>query len=88
MRVVSRVFSRRSRLAMRPLRGWLAPLYRFVYERFDLAGCLDRPPTASRARLAAYRAFLVAVCSLGGRRWLRMYNWHFAALQQRGLRWW
>lgn len=71
-----------------PLRGRLASLYRFIYERFDLPGCLDKPPTATPLRQAAYRAFQVAVCSVGGLRWLKLYNWHFAALQERGLRWW
>lgn len=65
-----------------------ARLYSFLFHAFDLKGCLDSPPTCTRARLLAYRLFRKSVLALRGRRLLEFYNFHFASRQARGLVWW
>ena len=70
-----------------PRRG-LAHAYRFLYRHFDQHGCLDHPPASSPARLRAYRLAKFAGRCVFGAKWIGLYNWHFASLQQRGLDWW
>jgi glycosyltransferase involved in cell wall biosynthesis len=57
-------------------------LYRFIYRNFDLRGCLDQPPAASRLRRLSFRLLAFAARST-----VANYPWHFASLQQRGYRW-
>jgi glycosyltransferase involved in cell wall biosynthesis len=57
-------------------------LYRFIYREFDLHGCLDQPPAASAPRMWSFRLLAIAARSA-----VANYPWHFASLQQRGLRW-
>ena len=72
-----------------PLFGGLAYVFRFLYFRFDLPGCYDRPSTASPARTRLFwLAVLPALRLLLGKRLLYAYNWHFASQQERGLKWW
>jgi len=71
-----------------PLGGRLAYIFRFLYRHFDLKGCYDQPPTASRARLLAWGAVLHGLRALIGEELLYRYNWHFASCQQRNLKWW
>lgn len=71
-----------------PFRGALAHLYRFLYEKFDMHGCLDQPVSCSQTRLWLFRLTCLAIdCSIGSQ-WLHRYNWHFASLQERKLKWW
>ena len=71
-----------------PLHGGLASLYRFLYLQFDLHGCFDNPPTCSLLRSHAFLWALVMLRALIGKRYLNLYNWHFASRQERGLKWW
>lgn len=71
-----------------PLDGRVAPFYRFLYRHFDLGGALDDPPSCSSARLMFYRFFRALFDLYPGRRWMNLYNWHFASLQERNLDWW
>ncbi len=71
-----------------PLRGRLAYIYRFLYRHFDLHGCWDAPGSCSALRIAAFLATLTVLRWTVGPRLLHRYNWHFAARQQRGLKWW
>lgn len=71
-----------------PMGGLLAFVYRLLYLRFDLKGCYDQPPTCSRARARLFRIVLTALNRTIGPRLTNMYNWHFAACQERGLKWW
>jgi len=71
-----------------PLRGRLAPIYRFIYHHFDLKGCYDRPVQCSRLRWFAYWLTRAVLRVLIGERLLNMYNWHFAACQERNMKWW
>jgi len=71
-----------------PLSGRLADIYRLLYYQFDLKGCFDRPATCSRLRWLIYWWTRVVLRLLIGGRLLNMYNWHFAACQERGMKWW
>lgn len=71
-----------------PGKGLLARVYRFIYRHFDLKGCLDDPPTSSRIRYAMFLATMGFFHVMMGRDLMSRYNWHFASLQERGLRWW
>ncbi len=71
-----------------PLDGRLAHIFRFLYRHFDLHGCYDQPPKASRARMFAWGATLHLLRLLIGAELLYCYNWHFASCQQRNLKWW
>ncbi len=71
-----------------PAFGLAAWGYRFLFEHFDMHGCMDSEPSAGRGRMAAYVAARIALRLLLGVRTLRSYNWHFAALQERGIDWW
>ena len=71
-----------------PFAGRLAPIYRFLYEQFDLKGCMDRRPGASAARMLAFRMTNFGLRWTIGTKWLDRYNWQFASRQERGLDWW
>lgn len=70
-----------------PRRGLMARLYRAIYRWFDLHGCMDDPPSASATRMLAFRAVWTASHRVFGPV-VREYNWHFASLQERGMKWW
>lgn len=70
-----------------PLWGGLARIYRFLYKNFDLKGCYDKPPTCTRRRFIAFMWTMACLRVLIGRRLLLMYNWHFAACQERNIKW-
>ena len=71
-----------------PFGGRIAPIYRFLYEQFDLKGCMDRRPRASPMRMLAFRLTNLGLRCTIGTKWLDRYNWHFASRQERGLDWW
>jgi glycosyltransferase involved in cell wall biosynthesis len=71
-----------------PMGGLLAYVYRLLYHHFDLKGCYDRPPTCPPARARLFRLVLRTLKVAVGPRFINMYNWHFAACQERGLKWW
>jgi glycosyltransferase involved in cell wall biosynthesis len=71
-----------------PAFGLAARAYRFLFDHFDMHGCMDPEPSASRGRMAAYAGTRIALRLLLGLRALRCYNWHFAALQERRIDWW
>ncbi len=70
-----------------PLWGGLAYVYRFLYKHFDLKGCYDKPPTCTRQRFVAFMWTMATLRVLIGKRLLLLYNWHFAACQERGQKW-
>lgn len=70
-----------------PLRGGLAHIYRFLYRHFDLKGCYDKPPRCSKYRFMAFMWTMATLRVLIGKRLLLMYNWHFAACQERNIKW-
>ncbi len=63
-------------------------LYRFLFKHYDLTGAMDVPPTSSFPRRAASAATWICLRALLGRQVVENYNWHFASLQERGLKWW
>jgi glycosyltransferase involved in cell wall biosynthesis len=71
-----------------PYGGRLANIYRFLYNHFDLQGCYDKPPTCTLPRSHAFMSTLAVLRVLIGKELLYKYNWHFAACQQRGIKWW
>ena len=71
-----------------PLGGGLAYVYRFLYETFDRRGCYDQPPACGAWRARAFAVTRLALRLLLGRELIEGYNWHFASLQARGLKWW
>jgi len=71
-----------------PLGGLLAYVYRLLYHHFDLKGCYDSPPTCAPARRRVFVLVLRTLKVALGPRLVNMYNWHFAACQERGLKWW
>ncbi len=71
-----------------PLDGRLAHIFRLLYRHFDLKGALDSPPACSKPRLRVYKIFHALLQRYPGPRWMDLYNWHFASLQQRNLEWW
>ncbi len=70
-----------------PLGGALAHIYRFLYKHFDLKGCYDKPPRCSKYRFMAFMWTMAVLRVLIGKRLLLMYNWHFAACQERNVKW-
>jgi glycosyltransferase involved in cell wall biosynthesis len=71
-----------------PLGGALAYIYLFLYQQFDLHGCYDKPPTCTLVRSHFFIWTLAILRVVIGERLLYLYNWHFAACQERGLKWW
>lgn len=71
-----------------PMGGGLAHVFRFLYFNFDLKGCYDNPPTCGLLRSHLFIWTLAALRALIGKRYLYLYNWHFASRQERGLKWW
>jgi len=71
-----------------PRMGLIAPIYRYLYKTFDLHGCYDKPPTCTLIRSHMFIWSLAALRLLIGKRLLYLYNWHFAACQERGMKWW
>ncbi len=71
-----------------PLGGRVADVYRFLYQNFDRKGCFDKPPRASKIRMMALYVCWGVLLIVIGRTRLRLYNWHFAVLQERGECWW
>ena len=71
-----------------PFAGRLAYVYRLLYRHFDLHGCFDQPRTCGRLRELAFFATYRMLRGTLDQRLLDMYNWHFASLQQRGMKWW
>lgn len=71
-----------------PMGGLVAYAYRFLYHQFDLKGCYDRPPTCRPARRRVFRLVTRTLKLVIGPRFMGLYNWHFAACQERGLKWW
>ena len=70
-----------------PLKGHLAEIFRHLYYKYDLKGCVDKPRTSSLLRYLCFLATLACLRITIGKRLLRMYNWHFASLQERRLKW-
>jgi glycosyltransferase involved in cell wall biosynthesis len=70
-----------------PMFGGLAYIYRFIYRHFDLKGCLDVPQTCSSFRYFLYTMTRIILRTVIGKKYLNMYNWHFASCQERNLRW-
>jgi len=70
-----------------PYWGTTAYLYRFLFHTFDLHGCYDRPPTASKRRLAMLYGLLPALYAVFGVKVVHGYNWNFASKQVRNLKW-
>lgn len=71
-----------------PKKGLMPKLFRHIYYRYDLKGCLDNPPSCSRQRYLAYRATRALFSLICGKHLMNQYNWHFASQQERGLKWW
>lgn len=70
-----------------PLEGRLADIYLYLYEKFDLKGCYDSPPTAPRLLQLRWAATLLWFYARYGRELVASYNWTWCARQARGLNW-
>lgn len=71
-----------------PLRGALSYIYQLLFWQFDMHGCYDSPPTCSAARGRAFGWTMDFLRRSIGEELAFGYNWHFASLQARGLKWW
>jgi glycosyltransferase involved in cell wall biosynthesis len=70
-----------------PLDGRLADIWMFLYNRFDLRGCYDRPPVCSRTRGFLFKKALKLLVKIYSKELIWSYNWNFASKQQRGICW-
>jgi glycosyltransferase involved in cell wall biosynthesis len=85
-----------------PIRGYLADIYLFLYEHFDLSGYYDKSPDVShlnwciylfeqqqynKFKTFAWLAYLQSLIILFGRDAILSYNWNFASRQERNLCW-
>ncbi len=84
-----------------PIRGYLADIYLYLYQNFDLAGYYDKPPHTShldwckylfgqkphnRFKILFWLGYLRVLTSIYGEPILA-YNWNFASRQERNLCW-
>jgi glycosyltransferase involved in cell wall biosynthesis len=70
-----------------PLQGLVADCYQILYH-FDLLGCMDRKRRRYSAIQRTYRKVRSILRTLYGERSMKLYNLHFASLQERGHIWW
>ena len=85
-----------------PIRGYLADIYLFLYENFDLSGYYDKSPDVShldwciylfkqqhhnKFKIFTWLAYLQSLSTIFGRDPILGYNWNFASRQERGLCW-
>ena len=84
-----------------PRRGYLADVYLFIYNNFDLAGYYDKSPDTPYfswvfclllARQNPFKVFSWLCCLCGsivifGKDRILSYNWNFASKQERNLCW-
>lgn len=84
-----------------PIGGYLADVYLFLYEQFDLTGYYDKPPHVSQTtwilnlvkeKHNPFKILSWLLCILGlnavfGRHLTLGYNWNFASRQERNLCW-
>jgi glycosyltransferase involved in cell wall biosynthesis len=70
-----------------PLNGRLAKIYRLLYQRFDLAGCYDSPPSAPPEKLRRFERVLSGLVQRYGQEVIYSYNWSYASRQERGIPW-
>jgi glycosyltransferase involved in cell wall biosynthesis len=85
-----------------PIRGYLADIYLFLYEHFDLSGYYDKSPDVShlewcmylfkqqrynKLKIFAWLVYLQSLSLLFGRDPILSYNWNFASRQERNLCW-
>lgn len=71
-----------------PLGGALGEIYWFLFRHFDMHGCYDSPPTCARWRGDCHWLVMTVLNHTIGKELANRYNWHFAAMQARGLQWW
>jgi len=71
-----------------PFAGYMADVYRFLFDTFDMRGYYDQSskklPLTKRLWFGGMRLFL---CLLFGRQAINSYNWNWASKQIRGLVW-
>lgn len=70
-----------------PIKGYLADIYKLLYNHFDLYGCYDNPISASRWRQYVWSLSLKILVKLFGQECIYCYNWSFASKQERDLCW-
>lgn len=84
-----------------PIRGYLADIYLFLYEKFDLAGYYDKPPHTKQTdwilyllktghnplKILSWLLCLFGLTTIFGREQVLAYNWNFASKQERNLCW-
>jgi glycosyltransferase involved in cell wall biosynthesis len=85
-----------------PIRGYLADIYLFLYENFDLIGYYDKSPEVShldwciylfkqkhhsKFKIFTWLVYLQGLSILFGRDPILGYNWNFASRQERNLCW-
>jgi glycosyltransferase involved in cell wall biosynthesis len=84
-----------------PIRGYLADIYLFLYEKFDLVGYYDKAPYTEQTdwifyllktghnplKILSWLLCLVGLTTIFGRDRILGYNWNFASKQERNLCW-
>lgn len=84
-----------------PIGGYLADIYLFLYEQFDLIGYYDKPPHVTQTawilnlvkekhnpfKLLSWLFCLLGLNAVFGRHLTLAYNWNFASRQERNLCW-
>lgn len=71
-----------------PGNGRVARMFKKLYWSYDLHGAMDDPPTGPFLKRLQMKLFFAWCVLRGDAKWLRLYNWHFASQQQRGIKWW
>jgi glycosyltransferase involved in cell wall biosynthesis len=65
--------------------GAVAKIYKYIYERYDLTGCLDDPPSAPVDLLAEWRQFSSNLNGIFGPQLINLYNLGWISRQKRNL---
>jgi glycosyltransferase involved in cell wall biosynthesis len=66
--------------------GGVADIYKYIFEHYDLKGCLDKPPTAPRGLLGEWERTKALLRGVFGNEVLDNYNLSWISRQQRGLK--
>jgi hypothetical protein len=65
--------------------GAISDIYRYIFERYDLAGCLDTPPSASPALVDEWNQVCTMLKTIFGPDMITYYNLGWISRQRRHL---
>jgi glycosyltransferase involved in cell wall biosynthesis len=70
-----------------PFNGGLADIYMSLFNKYDLQGCYDSPPSASDKLMHEFWRELAELVKTWGEDAIYSYNWNWISRQLRGLGW-